>query len=229
MSESTKTLPELLEELDRLKLVATVEFNKGLGECAAAELAVCAAERAVIEEARKASNEIERLRLITVGKLKEASKFMGFEPNEDGSVTALLQTPIFRLFYTMFVELFERTGAKNSVEQGINHEKLGDLIVTVQRVEGLTPHQQRYAAEARAERAEAVVKYAEASGIDRSGDAIPIGNGIQIVAVQGGWSIFGLSKVVQECTFSSICAALQWLQSDDGKAELAAHSEASHE
>ena len=73
------------------------------------------------------------------------------EPNPDGSFGFTLSGFAIQIMAKAFGTQFKSSGAKNYLELLFEHDELGPLTVTMQRVEGLTPVQKLTAAEQRVE------------------------------------------------------------------------------
>jgi hypothetical protein len=76
------------------------------------------------------------------------------EPKPDGSFGFTFSGFAIQMMAEAFAEQFKAAGAVNYLELLFQHDELGPLTVTMQRVEGLTPVQKLAAAEERAEAAE---------------------------------------------------------------------------
>jgi hypothetical protein len=87
--------------------------------------------------------ENRRLSKMAEGRFDEATVLTGTELNDDGSINFLIRTPAFRVFAGLMIELWKRCGAKNYVEQGVFLEDIGSIVITVQKVEGKSPHQMK--------------------------------------------------------------------------------------
>jgi hypothetical protein len=80
------------------------------------------------------------------------------EPKPDGSYGFTFSGFAIQMMAEAFAEQFKDAGAVNYLELLFQHDELGPLTVTMQRVEGLTPAQKLAAAEQRAEAAEKQAK-----------------------------------------------------------------------
>ncbi len=105
----------------------------------------------------------ERLSLMAQGKFMDANRVLRMGPGDDGTFEIVLATPIFQTFCGLFTEMFKRSGAKNYIDQHIHHDVLGELLITIQRVDGKTAHQLRE--EAERERDAALAKVARMSNL----------------------------------------------------------------
>lgn len=107
-------------------------------------LATLDAERAKV---KVLEDDYRRESLMAQGKFEEATRLLRMGPTDDGSFEAVIATPIFRIFCGLFVALFQRSGAKNYIDQHVHTDEIGELLITIQKVTGKTANQLRQDAE----------------------------------------------------------------------------------
>lgn len=90
-------------------------------------------------------DEIDRLEKILTG--EPLLKQLEFSP--EAGLNLAMSHPIVAALMIQLVSFFELAGGKNYVEMQVKHPEKGIFLMTVQRVEGKTPHQLRVEAEFR--------------------------------------------------------------------------------
>ncbi|WP_313795375.1 hypothetical protein [Serratia sp. (in: enterobacteria)] len=83
------------------------------------------------------------------------------EPKQDGSFGFMFSGLAVQLMADCFADQFKSSGAINYLELLFEHAEVGEMTVTMQRVEGLTPAQKLAAAEQRIAELEAIRAAAE--------------------------------------------------------------------
>lgn len=108
-----------------------IELSPGLKEAIKAK-----------EELEKCKAENDRLRGLLAEKVVDSTMLTGLEINR-GGVDISFEGGAARMLAEMFVEQFNASGAVNSLEVTFQDKELGQIVVTTQRMGGLTPAQQR--------------------------------------------------------------------------------------
>jgi len=92
----------------------------------------------------------------------EVERLRPFEPKirtlhvEDGEISAAIHgKQMVMILCEAWAGWFKETGATNYLEVKVIHDTIGEIVCTIQKSSGLTPHQFRLEAEKRAESAEA--------------------------------------------------------------------------
>lgn len=94
------------------------------------------------EELDKLKAENDRLRGLLAEKVVNSTMLTGLEINR-GGVDIGFEGGAARMLAEMFIEQFNASGAINSLEVTFQDKELGQIVVTTQRMGGLTPSQQR--------------------------------------------------------------------------------------
>lgn len=94
------------------------------------------------EELDKLKAENDRLRSLLAEKVVDSTMLTGLEISSRG-VDIGFEGGAARMLADMFVEQFQASGATNSLEVTFQDKELGQIVVTTQRMGGLTPAQQR--------------------------------------------------------------------------------------
>lgn len=106
----------------------------------------------IVEELTRTC-EMYRLEVEQLKKDLEAAcdpKLLEFKTRE-AITEAKVQGGAAVILATLFESVFETAGGINYVEVDLHHKRLGGLIMTIQRMQGKTPHQFRVEAEAKVE------------------------------------------------------------------------------
>lgn len=96
----------------------------------------------LVVERDKFKAENDRLRGLLAEKVVDSTMLTGLEISSRG-VDIGFEGGAARMLADMFVEQFQASGATNSLEVTFQDKELGQIVVTTQRMGGLTPAQQR--------------------------------------------------------------------------------------
>ncbi len=119
--------------------------------------------------------ETERIAGKSLGEFLAGELYLNkAEPKQDGSFGFTFSGLAVQLMADCFADQFKSSGAINYLELLFEHAEVGEMTVTMQRVEGLTPAQKLAAAEQRIAELEAQVKVWESAAtkhLERAEDA----------------------------------------------------------
>lgn len=94
------------------------------------------------EDLDKFKAENDRLRGLLAEKVVDSTMLTGLEVNR-GGIDIGFEGGAAQMLAEMFIEQFNASGAINSLEVTFQDKELGQIVVTTQRMGGLTPAQQR--------------------------------------------------------------------------------------
>lgn len=139
---------------DTLRLLNENAILRKLPTCWSEVYAQSAELDALRDEADQLKAENTRLRELLAEKVVKATMLTGLVP-DDGGMTLGFEGGACGMLAQVFGDQFYESKAINYLElrfDSAKHPELGSLVVTLQRVDGKTPHQLREVAEAQARR-----------------------------------------------------------------------------
>lgn len=104
------------------------------------------------------------------------------EPKQDGSFGFTFSGLAVQLMADCFADQFKSSGAINYLELLFEHAEVGEMTVTIQRVEGLTPAQKLAAAEQRITELEQAMRHIQGAALDITVPRVAIAKAAELAA-----------------------------------------------
>ncbi|HGE8501496.1 hypothetical protein ACYZFV_01400 [Serratia ureilytica] len=127
--------------------------------------------------------ETERIAGKSLGEFLAGELYLNkAEPKQDGSFGFTFSGLAVQLMADCFADQFKSSGAINYLELLFEHAEVGEMTVTMQRVEGLTPAQKLAAAEQRITELEQAMRHIQGAALDITVPRVAIAKAAELAA-----------------------------------------------